>query len=409
MKKNIIGILLLINVLANAQESIDCLTNIIKQNDIEYFSIINGDTIVQKKIDNVLRRKKADKKLSYVYINSEPIDSTGISFTSYPFLIGNELCFYQGKQDNIYGYSKKHGLNVIFEGISNLTHYKNYITTRLDSEILLITSTSGGSKKELNFQGLIDKEVKLGGDFESLESYYKINENEYALIKATCNISCWNYKLYKYDLIKKESKIIEWVSKGEETPGVKCGILMNNNKKTHFLTYIINSKDNDKNGEWILDENLKPISKTLSKHQIRFDGYNINLNKNYDFPKVAGIHYDNNRLNCYYLSVTLDNKNVVLIPFELNINLELSIYKAYNNSALTKEDIKGFGEYELGILRNLIFAKHNYDFSSEFYQAYFNLYAFYNAPEMRNARTKNVNENLTAADKTNLELIKGME
>ncbi|MCB9002687.1 MAG: YARHG domain-containing protein, partial [Bacteroidales bacterium] len=89
--------------------------------------------------------------------------------------------------------------------------------------------------------------------------------------------------------------------------------------------------------------------------------------------------------------------------------LDIAMYKAYNDTLLTNDEVAGFGKYELGILRNLIFAKHNYDFSTEFYQAYFNLYAFYNNEEMRKTRTKDVNGKLTETDKANLKLIKEQE
>jgi hypothetical protein len=81
------------------------------------------------------------------------------------------------------------------------------------------------------------------------------------------------------------------------------------------------------------------------------------------------------------------------------------MYKAYNDTALSQQDIEGLGKYELGILRNLIFAKHNFSFESEFYQAYFNLYCFYNTKEMRSTRSKDVNSNLSEADKANIQLI----
>jgi len=76
---------------------------------------------------------------------------------------------------------------------------------------------------------------------------------------------------------------------------------------------------------------------------------------------------------------------------------------------LKKEDLKGFGKYELGILRNLIFAKYNYAFSSEFYQAYFNLYEFYGNKEAQKSRVKDVNNKLTETDKANIKLIKEIE
>lgn len=126
-------------------------------------------------------------------------------------------------------------------------------------------------------------------------------------------------------------------------------------------------------------------------------------------PSIAGVNIQEGELQNHFLRSFLNNEEKVIIPYKFIPQLDLAMNKAYNNKGLTKEDLKGFGEYELGILRNLIFAKYNYDFSSEFYQAYFNLYAFYNAPDMHNSRTKDVNGKLTGADKANLELIKGME
>ncbi|MDA3891177.1 MAG: YARHG domain-containing protein [Salinivirgaceae bacterium] len=408
MKKFVVGILALITLASNAQTRSDCMLSV-AESDIEFCSVINGDTILQKKVDKALRRKKADNKTSYIFFNGEPIDSTGIRFSSYPFLIGKEICFYHGKQDEIYGYIPEERLEVKSGDMQNLNYHRNFITTRVDDKIFLVNSSFSEYVEEMDVKEFVNKEVTLGGDYESLASYYKLCDIEYALIKATCNISCWDYEVYIYNLANKEYKRIDWISKGEGVPGVKFGIVLSNRESTYCLAYIVNSNDSNKNGEWLLDDQLNPISKTLSKHQIRFDGYNGNLNKDYNFPKVAGVNYKQDQIDFYYLSVVLDNKDVVFVPYDLNVSLELLLYNAYHNRILTKEDLKGFGEYEFGIIRNLIFAKYNYDFTSEFYQAYFNLFAFYNAPEMRKSRTKDVNSKLTEADKANLELIKSME
>jgi hypothetical protein len=62
-------------------------------------------------------------------------------------------------------------------------------------------------------------------------------------------------------------------------------------------------------------------------------------------------------------------------------------------------------QHELDILRNTVFARYNYKFNSEFYQAYFNYYGFYRSEEKRRNRVKNVDHLLTASDKNNLRLI----
>ena len=124
---------------------------------------------------------------------------------------------------------------------------------------------------------------------------------------------------------------------------------------------------------------------------------------------TKGVNIQKGKLQNYFLTSFLDGYKKVIIPYKFIPELDLAMYKVYNNGILTNKDIKDFDKYELGILRNLIFAKYNYDFNSVFYQAYFNLYAFYNSPEMRKSRTKDVSNKLTKEDKVNLKLIKSME
>ncbi|MBL6445366.1 YARHG domain-containing protein [Fulvivirga sp. 29W222] len=62
------------------------------------------------------------------------------------------------------------------------------------------------------------------------------------------------------------------------------------------------------------------------------------------------------------------------------------------------EDLNKLNEEDLSILKNVVFAKHNYGFSSEFYQAYFNLFHFYNTDEKRKNRTKDILGLLTKSD-----------
>jgi len=149
--------------------------------------------------------------------------------------------------------------------------------------------------------------------------------------------------------------------------------------------------------------------KHIYKNRLFDDNFNFISEVLYFEPKIIGVNIQNNTVQYYYLRSTTQNNVEVIIPYKFIPQLDLAMYKAYNNIILTQEDIKTLGKYELGILRNLIFAKHNYDFSSEFYQAYFNLYEFYNKEEMKKTRTKEVNSKLTDADKANIELIRRIE
>jgi hypothetical protein len=134
-----------------------------------------------------------------------------------------------------------------------------------------------------------------------------------------------------------------------------------------------------------------------------------------------GVNMQNGKIQNYFLSSITDIKDStkryiggyaskrVIVPYKFNPMLEIAMYKAYNNNLLTNEDMKDFEKYELGILRNLIFAKYNYAFSSEFYQAYFNLYEFYGNEKAQKTREKDVNNKLTEIDKANIKLIKEAE
>jgi|GEM_PF-6950821 len=138
---------------------------------------------------------------------------------------------------------------------------------------------------------------------------------------------------------------------------------------------------------------------------------------------VYGMNIANQKIQFYYLSTTLNDADYnvkpikkcteVIIPYKFNPQLDMQMYRAYNDTLLSEADIKGFGKYELGILRNLLFAKHNYAFKSEFYQAYFNLYEFYKpnllSQKKETTRKSNVDNELTANDKANIALIRKME
>jgi hypothetical protein len=141
-----------------------------------------------------------------------------------------------------------------------------------------------------------------------------------------------------------------------------------------------------------------------------------------DINVSGGVNIQNDKIKNYFLRSQTDTKDTivkrrsfeidykrVIVPYKFNPVLEMAMYKAYENNLLTQNDIKGLEKYELSILRNLIFAKYNYAFKSEFYQAYFNLFEFYGDYYKRNARVKDVSNKLTEADKTNLKLIQDAE
>ena len=105
----------------------------------------------------------------------------------------------------------------------------------------------------------------------------------------------------------------------------------------------------------------------------------------------------------------MDSKNTVIVPYKFSVPQELAMVKVYYDSLLTKEEVSVFRKYELSILCNLIFAKYNFKFESDYWQAYFNLFEFYRSEEKRKSRTKDVERLFTSTDRKNLQLIRKEE
>jgi len=128
-----------------------------------------------------------------------------------------------------------------------------------------------------------------------------------------------------------------------------------------------------------------------------------------DDCKGAGFPLDVNQIFFYFRS-NLDRKQRfrlvnVLISYKPIKEVEFNIFRIYNDSLVNKKDFPVLNKDDLLLLKNMVFAKHNYKFDMEYYQAFFNLFSFYNSDKDRQKRTKEVNHLLTEMDKKNLQLI----
>lgn len=139
---------------------------------------------------------------------------------------------------------------------------------------------------------------------------------------------------------------------------------------------------------YVFDFKITPFGQVLAK-----SGENI-----------IGFSHDADR-NTVFLLAKLDDGTKNIIETPMSFELERQLFKVFENIEIDI-DYNKLSKFELGIIKNMIFAKHNYAFSDPYYQAYFNLYSFYNTDEMRKVRTKDVNNKLTEADNVNLAQIK---
>ncbi|MDX9771660.1 MAG: YARHG domain-containing protein [Tenuifilaceae bacterium] len=101
------------------------------------------------------------------------------------------------------------------------------------------------------------------------------------------------------------------------------------------------------------------------------------------------------------------NRQRVRIPYVPCPHRERVMFMIYHNELLSYDDLVRFDAHDLRLMRNMVFAKYNNDFSATFLKAYFNLYDFYR--NGRNNRIRDVSHLLTEADKANLALIRAAE
>jgi hypothetical protein len=147
----------------------------------------------------------------------------------------------------------------------------------------------------------------------------------------------------------------------------------------------------------------------LREHILNLD-YEVIGNILVQYPHIYGFVLANGEAKQLIIKSQLDSKNgekerhEVLIPFIPNPFREKAMYQIYKNIELVNSDLKQLDTFDLQILRNMIFAKHNYTFKDKFLQAYFNLYSFYGGNHDKN-RLTDVSHLLTPIDKKNLELL----
>jgi hypothetical protein len=164
-----------------------------------------------------------------------------------------------------------------------------------------------------------------------------------------------------------------------------------------------------------LDPNAVVLLYDLSGKYVFLHGYILDSNYNF-FSKINafsasiyGLIFTQKGIGQLIVKSKLDLKdgekenNQVLIPFVPDPFKEKAMYEIYKNIELKALDLQRFDAFDLRILRNMIFAKHNYAFKDKFLQAYFNLYNFYSFSNAN--RLTDVNHLLTPEDKKNLELI----
>ena len=138
---------------------------------------------------------------------------------------------------------------------------------------------------------------------------------------------------------------------------------------------------------WV-DEDFNKIQPTLPPYRQSYSSYNLSGTASQFCYRPSYIERN-------------PNSNYVWVICKFSLSFDKALYDIYNNVLIDKTEVETFDEWELNKLRNMVFAKHGYQFKSEYLQAFFNLFDFYN----NITKTVDVTNSLTPIDKKNLELI----
>lgn len=344
---------------------------------------------------------------SFIYVNGNPIDSTRIWSIQLPIYHKNVIYFNSNE-------TRRKELKIAYTFTGLKEHYSNVFSTdnglcqlfrvdNVENSIFLVDPRSG---KEVVF----------------------CNSNELNGGEGINGLTNGEFNIENVSFMNSECAIVEVCTNGDEscTHHVYFLIKQNESKnitndfqlpysKVKFQNEFINVQFVDSTKGYLrlkyeflgnIDSDSYTESKLLNT-QLKQVGNVLNMSS-YAY-EIKGYNIQHGVLRNYYLNSQLYNGKPVIVSYRFDPELDIMMYKVYSNVLVSAKELSCFGSYGLSILRNLIFAKQNYDFSSEFYQAYFNLFAFYNNPEMRKLRTKDVNAKLTEVDKANLKLIEAQE
>lgn len=125
---------------------------------------------------------------------------------------------------------------------------------------------------------------------------------------------------------------------------------------------------------------------------------------------IGGYKIENGEFKYIYLgSLYKQNKTQTryFLPFNFDSQLWKLIGCLFRDEKTSFEEVRYLDSYQLSVLKNFIFAKHNYEFNSDFYRAYYSIFEFYSNELASNTRTKDVNSKLTKSDIENLKIITG--
>ena len=376
-------------------------TILIDKDSLDYFYIINYDTIFQIR-RSFYKPRKTFERNRLLYVNHQLMDSSGIYFE-------NPMKHYGGV---VYGYQFDRSTKVslihkldLDEGLTIVTKHSSFHPDHL----LYSANENGKVNGEILRLSLTGGDITVFNDVEKFFNYNSVSgigDEIWKLIELSpeeliCETCEWNggclYFRYFYTTGNNVEEIdfdqlrLPYTSEFDpQYENFRVNLYLSHNDY-NFLMAAVDYGNLPSNTDLLFSKDLDDTTHVIKKHQPwEIMGENIQQSKNQYF----------------YLRSRLDDGEKVIVSYKMDKAFEKIAYQIFKGHLISKGQVKTFNKEQLSILKNLAFAKYNYAFNSDFYQAYFNLFEFYNHEKKRTSRTKDMTGLLTGADTKNLQVIR---
>ena len=402
MKKYLFGlvIIILISLINN---------NVYGQYLYDYSKDLSVIMKVNQELYTIKRHGEYNNQLYIVSRDTVPIDTLEYNPTKYIYLKESNVLYYIKKnkteKDKIYSY------NFINTTNSKHTEYdigpNERIAGYIDNIMVLYKEKSYGDiwrKTDIiiNYLNLNDGQKTI----KFKDNITNVYEDRHAIFRD------FSFSENLEKLLVITGKRIRAKSRMTMEPYKGYIIDIQNEDINRFNTNLLNKKGSGNFIKSSFDNNLilkssetSKLGKTTSRDQyILNDKFELISECLYRDYEIYGYEYTNNVRKKAFLESQLDNGEKKILTQPILGGLEILFYKIYHNKEIKKEDLSNKNLFHLKLMKNMVFAKHNYKFDTKYYQAFFNQYYFYS--EKRDSRTKKVNSHLTDIDKHNLKLIK---
>jgi len=366
-----------------------------------------------------------DNKKS-IYFDGEAVDST-FSYLEYAFLregalVGNII---KGKRSFIFKLKLEGEIEMVVDtDLSNLPptfrntycvdriYYDSVEKEKLNKKLITeedyaVSSQNPFNKKlyRLNpYTGLKEKlicdldliykdSIRLF-ELDQIQILYELNEDNILIETGYCEHGgCEHINYFICDTRSGSVKRLHHIYRREYDNATNDLIFFysDNKQKYHLGEYgDYGVRNEEHKGYFIFDGDLKVISRALPR-----------------YAENIGFNYVKGKIDSYNIKSRLDDERKVIVPYKLDFSLERSMLRIHDDQLMLPEDVRLLDSYAGNILKNFVYAKHNFKFIDIFYEAYFNLFDFYGNDSKKISRLTNVDKLLTPMDSKNLEIING--